>query len=394
MADVSVIEPGRWGFSRIIDDGAGGWTTHAMQERLATAVQAKYPPLVGGVYPVPYAMVRLAGGIVTPSTNDTVLIPRNLDLAELTLGDLTAQQRQNLRNFLETWIEYQFVDWDGAIRRMPGLATVVATYTAATLVREVLRDIYRHLGHSTGRPKPILFESHNTEYLDNFGTDPFATRWTNELGAATWDSTNFEIHGDVGTNPWGLRYSINGPGSLDHEAQVTHLVNSGSSHCGGPAVRMHNTGTDDWYLFTILDWNDQNLIQVERINGGTPSTLSSIAFTVADNDWATQRAAAEGGAGANVLLSVWANNHGTSKPSDPGWFGVDGSPTATYTDTSVDRLDDAAHVHCGISARSGGLSYDTRHSYWKSRAISDRGGAAAGAFPFRAQHPMAHLLVR
>lgn len=349
-----------------------------MQERLATAVQAKYPPLVSGAYPVPFALVRLAGSIAAPVTNDTVLIPRNLDLAELTLGDLTAQQRQNLRNFLETWIEYQFVDWDGAIRRMPGLAAMVATYTTGTLVRAMLRDIYRYLGHSTDRPRPGLFESHNTEYLDSFATDP-TSRWTAELGSATWDSGNSEypLNG-AGDNL--LRYSANGPGSIEHEAQATFLVNTAAGDPGGSACRFDTAGANDAYAAQVWDWNNQNQLRLYRWNAGVRSNLADLStLTVADNDWVTLRTACAGAAGANVVINLWAQNHGTTKPSDPGWYGVDATPGYTYTDTAVDRLDDTNHGHCGMMSRNAN-TYDIRHSFFKLRAISDRGGGGTTYF--------------
>jgi len=378
VADVSLIRAGRWGLSRplFID---GGWTTYAMEQHLGSLGAENYfPPRQADGTPLCNAvLVRLSGTITAPSDGNTVLFPRNLaDLGDVTLGELTANQRNALRNTLESWLTgYTFTDWDGQRVTVPSFTERTATYTADTTLKEVARHIFRHMAHSVSRPKPSVFESHNTEYLDDFSTDPFsAPRWTNELGTMTWDSVNAEMAAPT-TAVWGCRYSINGPGSMDHESQVTHVIDSDSSHCGGPAVRMHNTGTDDWYAFTVLDWNNQNLIEVNRINAGVRSTLAqAYAFTLANNDWITQRAAASGGAGANVVLDVWATNHGTTKPSDPGWIGVDASPPYTYTDSEADRLDDAAHVHCGMAARH--YNHDSRHSYWKSRAISDRSGVA------------------
>jgi hypothetical protein len=89
------------------------------------------------------------------------------------------------------------------------------------------------------------------------------------------------------------------------------------------------------------------------------------------------RSAYTGTAGSNVVVDIWYQNHSTSKPSDPGWIGVDGSPDETYTDTAADRLDDSTHLYNGIVWQGQGVDYDTRHSYYKQRAISDRGGAPA-----------------
>lgn len=391
MADVTQIESGRWGFSRIVSDGGGGWTTHAMQERLASAIAAKYPPLVNGAYPVPYAMVRLAGHLVTPATNDTVLLPRNLDLDELTLGDLTAAQRLNLRNFLETWIDYQFTDWDGSLRSMPGMGTVVATYTAGTLVREVLRDLYRYLGHSASRIRSNQAEWHNTEYLDDFNTDPSA-RWTTQPGCTpgSWNSGAGEYTFD-GDNDVGRRYSANNAGSIEHEAQITSTVSSVGSRAVGAGVRLRS-GTHDGYGMSVATAGST---QIWKFVGGVRTGLYDAgAGSFAAGDWVTLRLAASGGDGANVALAAWVNDHNGTKPSDPGWYGVDASPDHTYTDTAVDRLDDSTlHTDQGVVCR-GNVSGNSTSDFFKLRAIADRGGAAGGAFPFAARHPMAHLLVR
>lgn len=391
MTDVSRIEPGRWGFSRIISDGDGGWTTHAMQAQLAPEISAKYPPLVNGAYPVPYALVRLAGTLVAPATNDTVLLPRNLDLAELTLGRLTAQQRLNVRNFLETWIAYQFTDWDGAIRSVPGLTPVVANYTSATLVRDVLRDLYRYLGHSADRPRPDTRETHNTQYLDDFSTDP-ATRWTAELNGGTWDSGAAEYDLPAGLSDIGARYSANGPGSIEHEAQVTARWLTGMSRLVGPAVRFATDGTDDFYGWNLVS---DGSLALYRWNAGARTTLeaSSSVATMTVDDYYTLRLAAEGLDGANVTLRAWVADHNTSKPGAFAWIGADESPTFTFAaDTSVDRLDNGAlHMHCGIGSRDPGVG-NTQHDWFGLRALSDR--VAGGSSLFSPMHPMAHLLVR
>lgn len=374
MADVSIIAPGRWGFSRIVAN-VGGWTTDAMQDQLAPQIEAHYPPLVAGTYTVPYALVRLVGPVGTPANNDTVLLPRDLDLSELTLGDLTAGQRNAVRNFLEsTYVAYQFTDWDGTLVNKAGLAATVQTYTNATTLRQVLRDVYRYLGHSLDRPRPALMETHNTEYLDTFATDPYATpRWTNESGTHVWDSGNSELDMSLAVGGPGARYSVNGPGSIEHESQVTAVENHSMGDAGvGPGVRMHNTGTDDWYTL----WYDAGTtLYLGRWNAGVRTNLTTFSFTYTNGNFVTARMAAAGTAGSNVALSMWRNHDGASKPADPGWYGADGTPDHTYTDTSVDRLDDSAHAHCGITGRGQGVDYDTRCCFWKSRAISDRGGA-------------------
>lgn len=393
MADVSQIKTGRWGFTRIVPASglAGGWTTAAARQRLTDGTaEYFYPPLVAGNYAAPYALVRLTGTLLTTPDADTILLPRNLDLAELTLGDLRAGQRTNLRNFLETWTDYQFTDWDGTLQNIPGLVATVQSYTAATTVRQVLRDLYRYLGHSADRPRPQAFESHNTEHLDTFATDPFATRWVNDRGTAVWDSGNSELDMSFAVGHPQCRYVVNDPGSIEQEAQITSAWDGLFEAACGAAVRMDNAGGQDCYC---CSWDRTNLT-LYRSNGGSLTLLSSFAFSSTAFNFITHRLAAAGGIGANVALAIWRNDHGASKPTDPGWYGLDGSPNHTYTDTAVDRLDAAGHVDCGSAGVGSGTDFDSRSCFFKERAISDRSGAATLAFPFPVRHPMAHLLVR
>lgn len=374
MAEVTTIQAGRWGFTRIVPRPgiAGGWTTaSAVQGITDGSAEYFYPPLVAGSYAAPYAVVRLTGALVTSPDANTILLPRNLDLADLTLGDLTAPQRLNLRNFLETWVAYQFTDWDGTLQSMPGIQTLVQAYTAATPIRQVLRDLYRYLGHSADRPRPQAFESHNTEYTDDFSSDPFsAPRWTNDRGTAVWDSTNNELDMSFAVGNPQCRYSVNDAGSIEHESQITSVWDGLFEQAAGAAVRMDSAGGQDCYFCT---WNRTNVL-LYRSNAGSPTLLTSAAFSATAFDFVTNRIAASGAAGANVALSIWRTTHGASKPSDPGWYGTDGSPDQTYTDTAVDRLDASGHLDCGSSGIGTGADYDSRSDFFKLRAISDRGG--------------------
>jgi len=375
MADVTNIVAGRWGFTRILPEPDGdGWTTHAMLERLGDEIAIHFPPIVNGAFPVPFAMVRLNGAIISPSTNDTILIPRNLTQAELTLGDLTAHQRLNLRNFLETLAAYSFTDWDGTLKDIPGMSAQVATYTTDTLIRDLLRDLYRYLGHSASRPRMASAEWHNTEYLDGFDTS-HETRWTactaSTIANGTWDSTDLEVDFSGDTAAY-VRYSANNSGSIEHEAQITGR-NTISGRCVGPGVRM---STNSGYGISFHISGD---LQLWKLVAGVRTNIASSAQSAStDLYFTTQRLAAAGGNGANVVLSAWLNLHGSgTRPSDPGWNGADGSPTYTYTDTAADRLDDSAvDLDCGLLARGMVGSVDTRHNYFKLRAIADRGGAS------------------
>jgi hypothetical protein len=137
----------------------------------------------------------------------------------------------------------------------------------------------------------------------------------------------------------GVRYSVNGPGSIEHEAQCTFIQGTGGVFPSGAAAacRIDNTGADDWYYIEI-DLDDDVILC--RLNGASRTALTTFTggFVNAASDWLTVRIAAAGAIGANTVISLWWQNHGGSKPADPGWIGVDGSPDQTYTDTAVDRL--------------------------------------------------------
>jgi hypothetical protein len=358
---------GRWGLSRIVQASDGGWDTVALRDGLAEVIECFYPPLNAAktAYTLPFALIRLDGAIGTP-TADTRLIPQRLLSA--TLGDLTAQQRNTLRNQLNEWLTgYSFTDWDGTPVTK---ATFNASgYNNATPIRQILLDIFAHLGHSEARPKVGLTETHNTEYLEDFSTNP-SGRWTVVGTAPTWDSVNSEWD-FLSTAQPRARYSANDPGSIEHECQSTAVVSSNRSN--GPAVRYDSADANTMYS---LSFGGTNSTAPQKYVAGVRTGLGAFATTAAAGDFTTTRIAASGAVGANVELSFWGVGHGATKPSDPGWYGVDGSPTGTYTDTSVDRLDDATNSHCGIGGRGTTGEIDSRNCYWKSRAIADRGGGS------------------
>jgi hypothetical protein len=371
--DVTVIPGGRWGLSRALQDADGGWTTYALDQLLAPKVENYWPPQAADGTPLVNAvLVRLVGTVTAPADGNTVLFPRDLeDIADVELGELTVNQRNALRNTLETWLTgYTFVDYDGSTRIVP--AFTAENYTAATTLKRVARDVFRHLGHSIKRPRRTLIEIHNTEYLDNFGTDPFsAPRWTTEASTTAWDSGNSELDGNLGSD-WAARYSINSPGSIEHETQIT-AVTSSTFRMPGPATRFANEGTNDYYG---AYYESASTLTLARWNAAARTALTNLSLgTFTAGDWYTFRGAAQGANGANVVLSYWILDHNASKPSDPGWIGVDGSPDGTFTDTAAGRLDDdTIHLQCGSATRST-TDYDPRLSFFKQRAITDRGGA-------------------
>lgn len=374
------VRDGQWGVSRIVETSTRSYTTAAMQQKLADIVEAYYPPLVNGAYPIGYALVHLEGNIGTPNA-DTELLPRNA--VNVRLGDLTATQRNRLRNVLETvFTAYDFTDFDGSSQSVQPFTTFTANYTVDTTLRDVAKDIFRFLRHSVKRNKIVLAESHNTEYTDDFATNPFtAPRWTNVKNTQVWDGVNFELDFQTNTsNRPSAKYSINNTGSIEHEAQGTFFQAGSFTQGGGGATRFNSTGALDWY-FTGVDASDD--IILFRVTGDALSTLTTFtgALVNANNDWITTRLSSQGTAGSNVVVNLWYTNHGTSKPSDPGWIGVDGSPNQTFTDSSANRLDDATSIQCGMGMVGSGIEVDTRNDFFKQRAITDRAGAASPVPP-------------
>lgn len=374
MTDVTDIKSGIWGVSRIVQEADGGYATAAiLQSPSLGDVQCFYPPFRDDRtgYVIPWAIVRFPNGLNgTPDADTKVLA--NTPITG-TLGDLTTAQRNALRDFLENNLaSYSFTDWDGSLQSLNQFSG--ATFSASTPLADVVRLLFKYMGHSAYRPRPAVFESHNTEYTDNFSTDP-TSRWTLESGSRAWDSGNSEYDLNS-TVDLAIRYSANDPGSIEQEAQITNIVNT-TYRCPGAATRFDNTGVNDWY--TLYTDAGGTTLQLARWNASVRTFLATMTSggTWATSDWQTTRLAAEGGNGSNVVLSAWWVDHGSTKPSDPGWYGTDGSPQGTYTDTAASRLDDATiHLQCGVGTRTT-PNYDTRTSFFKERAISDRGGGAS-----------------
>jgi hypothetical protein len=363
------IRDGRWALSRILQEDDGGYSTSAMIQRLAQTIEAHYPPLTPTGYALPWAIVRCSSVLVTTDPQ-TILLP-DLRPTE-TLRALSSTQRNALKDALESrLIGYSFTD-DGLLRSIAAFSA--EGYTLDTTWADALRLVFAHLAHSESRPRTALREPHNTEYLDDFSTDP-ASRWTFESGSATHDSGNSEY--DFNTSALTLaRYSANAPGSIEQESQVTAI--EGTVRCPYAGVRHNTAGADDAY--SIHSNADGNFILARWVAAGR-TDLAVWTLSRSSGDWITWRLAAAGTAGSNVVLSAWRTNHGSTKPSDPGWYGTDASPDQTYTDTSTDRHDDTDDAQCGIGGRNGAGDYDTRHSFWKSRAISDRGGGGGTTRP-------------
>jgi hypothetical protein len=359
------IKPGRYAISRIVANGRGGLTTAAMRQRLAPNMENHFPPLAGGAARVPWALVWLGGTVGTPDA-DTILLP------DLSLDNTpTTTQRDAIRNAASGRLDAY--EWDSKAIAAFDTSRVTTTTTA----REILDLLLRYMQHSEQRTVRSLTETHNTEYTDDFSTNP-NTRWQTYTGwgGYTWDSADGEV--DMAND--GIIAYTTSPGSIEHEAQATFLTynTNGAGWSGGATVRMNtSTSVRDAYF---TEWEPGSgtagTLYLSRYAAGTYAELASYSFDIDTSQFWTVRIAAAGGAGANVVLTVWYSLHGTSKPSDPGWYGVDGSPDRTYTDTAASRLDETANSLCGMGSGGASTEYDTRHDFFKVRAISDRGGGA------------------
>ena len=209
------------------------------------------------------------------------------------------------------------------------------------------------------------------EILDDFSTNPFAGNWTNEINIADWDATDLELDlTNDGTDSL-VRRSAGGPGGLEHEVQVTTTTASDAA-IYGPMARVGDDGTDDGYAVNFTTTN----VVFRRFNAGVLTALDvqSSGLTITNGRWYSICLVVTGGPAANAILAVRIVDHGTSKPSDPGWLDMT-VPDATFTDTDASRLDDdTLHLHGGIGGSDiGGIAVvDTRHDYWKMRLLSDR----------------------
>ena len=331
-------------------------------------------------YPLPYALVRFVDITGVPD-EDTYLFP-TLDTR---LEQMSSKERKDFISKLSSMlVDYKYTNYKDEEVSM----SLSIKDKDKLDVRNVIIDIFEYLGHSKARAGLVVFETHNTEYLDNFDTDPFTSRWSIEVGTAVYDGTEFEM--DVENNAEHfIRYQANSPGSIEHEAQATSMLNPAvSNRVGLISCRMRNsTSPDDAYTF----WFDGgNTINLTRYNAGVRTGLAAHSGgTQTVGDFYTGRIATSGAVGEQVVIAYWWQDHDTPKPSDPGWIGVDESPNASYTDTSASgggagqRLDTATHTQCGVAGRGRNTdaNVDTHHDFFKIRAISDRGGVPALALP-------------
>ena len=212
------------------------------------------------------------------------------------------------------------------------------------------------------------FAQVQSQYADNFDTDPYSGRWANEIKSAVWDSANQEL--DIADdNDVVIRYATS-LGSIEHEAQVTARANT-NARLVGPGVRWDSVGLDEGYGMTI----ENGGLNLYRWNAGVRTGLTTLQMpvTFTAGNYYTMRLSATGGAGNSVVLEIWVVDHGSTKPSDPGWIGSDNSSQGIFTDTSATRLDEINNMNGAIAGRGSTSVYDHQHDYFKVRTLAARG---------------------
>ena len=193
-SEITLQSGGRWAISKIIRNVRGNWTTTVSQNKLAPVIHNYFPPQnIDGTYAGEYALVWLDGNVKTPDA-DTILLP-NLVLDD-TLVKLSSVNQNTLKSNLgDRFPGYSYLDYKNEAISVADFDA--SLYDSNIPFKQVLQDIYKFLQHSSYRSKPVGETTHNTEYTDNYDTDP-ATRWTARLNTFSYDSVNGEVS-TVGT---------------------------------------------------------------------------------------------------------------------------------------------------------------------------------------------------
>jgi len=300
------------------------------------------------------------------------------------LSDMSVAKRLALRNLLDSFgASYNYQNQADTIITVPELQTGDLALLTMSALEARLLDYFQQ-SKATGLEGRLIAPDHNTEFTDDFSTNPFTANWTETIGTAwTWDDPNDEMDCAGGGTNNVMRRDAD-VGSNEMEAQGTFLL----AGYGGTCAR-HRDGADDT-MYQTQHGNGDSTLYWFRVVAGVFTQIGTDAETFVDAQWYTVRLACQTN-GAQVDLSAWVLGHGASKPADPGWIGVDGSPTDTFADTNAARIVDA-------DAQRGGLFYNDfggagSADWFKVRAVSDRGGGVFAFLPlFR--HRMSGLVRR
>jgi len=355
--------------------GSGGTTTILMR-----------PPPLGARFQAHYCATK--GRLVTPSValmeidyNGTSSDVLGLDSASVLVfpdpitrvDSLSLAQRTRIKKILDTQFgaDYDYQNQAGSIIAVAKCDTsdlLLATYTVQTLLDRLVEHL--QIRKPTGLEDMLPFSAHNTEYTDDFATDPFVSRFSEIGGSTDWayDSANEEIDFTSAAAATIARRDAD-TGSNEMEAQGTYLLGTNTGY-PGPAARVRPSVTTGY--FVEMETVGTGTVFYSKLVDGTYSNFATDAITLTDAVWITARLACEV-SGSQVNQSFWRTNHTSTKPTDPGWIGADGTPDATAADTAANRILDADAQRGGCQCNT-----DTTAADWfKTRAISDR--TAAGA---------------
>jgi hypothetical protein len=323
-------------------------------------------------------------------STDIVLLPMLVER----LADLSAARRQRIRDGLLAAFSagYTYLNQAGVLQTV-GALDLSDVLTSGTLTGgDMLARLSTYLAHREATGKEGVVEApHNTEFLDDFATDPFTGGRFSNVTANLWtyDGTNFEID-CPGTGGAFIARRDSDVGSLDMETQGTILLPSDAgAGYPGPSAR-NRPSADTHYALEVETSGTGTVYYIRRVAGANTDLGGSDALTFTDSVWCSVRLATQTN-GAQVDLSVWRLNHTGTKPADPGWIGVDGTPDATLAggDTNAARILDSDAQRGGVVQTNAAA---TSTDWFKVRAVSDRGGA--GAFLARAPYVVLHAVRR
>ena len=277
--------------------------------------------------------------------------------------DLAVPKRNSLKSIMDGFgASYEYDNQGDSLITVPALDTSGLNSMTLRQVKSLLLDYFEH-----GKPTGAVLDTFdsNTEFLDDFSTDPLTSRMseTGISGGTQWSYNATDDDMDITQLSWEcLRYDSS-VGSSDMETQCS-FESANNNGWPGPTTRVAAAAATS-YEHMVHTGGTGNLYYGRRITG-TQTIFDINAFALTDSVWHTLRAAVEG-TGATVSIDTWVQIHTSSKPSDPGWIGSDGSPDNESSDSHADRI---------VTNNMGGMvnnrDVDRRFDWFKTRAVSDR----------------------
>lgn len=314
---------------------------------------------------VPYA------DIFALDSNDIIVLPE----PSVTVDTLSASVRNKIVNFLQFnfGTGYSYTNQGGVLVNVdPIVYQDIATGTFP--VTDIAQRLWTYFQQGVDVGISPQAESHNTEYTELFSTNPLTGSRMSTIDIDpgddwTYDGTNFEmdINGSATSGNALLKY-LSSTGSINNESQGTFKASIYAGDTNPSACPRVRESVTTCYFCGV---NDSSQINFVRCIAGAMTTVGDdTGFTFSSANWYSIRGSANTN-GSQVDLAIWAQSHGTSKPADPGWIGVDNSPTATIADTNAARIVDSDAQYAGVRAFVGNTT-TVQCDHFHVRALSDR----------------------